>query len=68
MSDSELHDFAERLLRRAGCAINVHNGRCALVEEVLCETLTLCMETLDRLRPAAAQPPSPCLSETTGGG
>lgn len=39
----------EKLLIDCGHAINVNNGKCELIEDVLCRTTTLCCEILDQL-------------------
>jgi hypothetical protein len=40
-------EYVEGLLRKAGGAINANNGRCALIEEALCGTTSLCCYFLD---------------------
>jgi hypothetical protein len=37
----------ERLLRDAGHAINANNGRCGLIEDVLCRVTSLCVYMLN---------------------
>lgn len=37
----------EQLCRDAGHAINANNGRCPLIERVLCNVTTLCVELLN---------------------
>lgn len=49
MSTVELKQYAERLTVLAGHAINANNGRCALIEDALCKTTTLCCAVLDHL-------------------
>ena len=39
----------ERVLRLVGHAINANNGRCDLIERVLCVATTLCVEVLNDL-------------------
>lgn len=40
-------EAVEKLCRDAGHAINANNGRCALIEDVLCRVTTLCVELLN---------------------
>ena len=44
-----MHDKAriEKLMVDCGHAINANNGRCYLIEEVLCRVTTLCVELLN---------------------
>jgi hypothetical protein len=37
----------EKMARDAGHAINANNGRCPLIEDVLCRVTTLCVELLN---------------------
>lgn len=37
----------EKLCRDAGHVINANNGRCVLIEDVLCKVMTLCIELLN---------------------
>ena len=37
----------EKLMRDAGHAINANNGKCHLIEDVLCKVTTLCVELLN---------------------
>lgn len=39
----------ERLCRNAGHAINANNGKCGLVEDVLCDVTTVCLAVIDEL-------------------
>jgi hypothetical protein len=39
-------DRLENLLNKCGIAINANNGRCAIIEETLCEMTTLLVELL----------------------
>jgi hypothetical protein len=47
MADDVSRERVERLLRRAGEAINANAGRCGLVEAVLCEVTALCCDLLE---------------------
>jgi hypothetical protein len=48
-------DDVMALLSDAGHAINANDGRCPLIEDVLCRTTTLCVQVLDRMDADAAK-------------
>lgn len=40
-------ESVDKLLRETGHAINANNGRCSMIEDVLCKVTTLCVELLN---------------------